>query len=65
MKRSQHNERLLAVIAFAAVLFTPPLILIFDQHAADTPSWLPMYLFIAWLAVIALVAWLMERPRDR
>ena len=65
MKPPRQNERLLALIALAALLFAPPMILIFDRLGGDDLSWLPLYLFIAWLVVIALVAWLVERPRDR
>ncbi|MDN3521057.1 hypothetical protein [Halomonas ramblicola] len=57
----RRGERLLALIVLAAVLFSPPLVLVFDRPATG-PSWLPLYLFAAWGLVIALAAWLLEGP---
>ncbi|TDB05674.1 hypothetical protein [Halomonas marinisediminis] len=59
----RRRERLLALIILAALLFTPPLVLVPDR--AMTISWLPLYLFIAWGFIIALAAWLMESPSPR
>ncbi|GEM_PF-369605 len=56
----RRRERLLALIVLAALLFTPPLVLVPDRAAAI--SWLPLYLFAAWGLVIGLAAWLMEHP---
>ena len=64
MNAPRLTERLIALTALAAALFTPPLLLIADRSSAAGPSWLPLYLFVAWGAVIALMAWLMEH-RDR
>lgn len=47
-------QRLLAVFAIAAVLFGFPLAGLFGRSA--------LLLFAVWAAVIAVVAWLMERP---
>jgi len=52
------KERLVALIVLAALLFSPPLMLIADRAA---PGGLVAYLFLAWGGVIALMAWLMER----
>ncbi|WP_299236620.1 hypothetical protein [uncultured Halomonas sp.] len=59
----RRRERLLALIILAALLFTPPLVLVPDR--AMTISWLPLYLFIAWGLIIGLTAWLMESPSPR
>ncbi|WP_027961454.1 hypothetical protein [Halomonas halodenitrificans] len=59
----RRRERLLALIVLAALLFTPPLVLVSDRALAI--SWLPLYLFIAWGLVIGLAAWLMESPTIR
>ncbi|WP_280550491.1 MULTISPECIES: hypothetical protein [unclassified Halomonas] len=57
------KERLVALIVLAALLFSPPLLLIAD-HAPTAPAWLVAYLFLAWAAVIALMAWLMEHHHE-
>ncbi|QTF90983.1 hypothetical protein [Halomonas sp. BM-2019] len=59
MNTPRLGERLVALVLLATLLFTPPLVLVFDRPA-DGPSWLPFYLFVAWGAVIALAAWLLE-----
>ncbi|MDR5902211.1 hypothetical protein [Halomonas icarae] len=59
----RRRERLLALIILAALLFTPPLVLVPDRAMAI--SWLPLYLFIAWGLIIGLTAWLMESPSTR
>ncbi|MGR4067974.1 hypothetical protein OCT51_12540 [Halomonas sp. LR3S48] len=64
MNASNHRARLIALIGVAALLFSPPLVLIFDRPAPAGPSWLPLYLFVAWLAVIGLTAWLMEHRQE-
>ncbi|PMR69814.1 hypothetical protein [Halomonas heilongjiangensis] len=58
------KERLIALIVLAALLFSPPLLLVVDRPPAAGLSWLPLYLFLAWGAVIALTAWLMERRHE-
>ncbi|CAM3404571.1 hypothetical protein HALO32_03227 [Halomonas lysinitropha] len=60
MNTPRLKERLVALIVLAALLFTPPLLLIAEGASAG-PGWLVVYLFLAWGAVIALMAWLMER----
>ncbi len=61
MKTPRLGERLTALVLLATLLFTPPLVLLFDRPAGG-PSWLPLYLFVAWAVVIALAAWLLEHP---
>ncbi|MFQ3787639.1 hypothetical protein [Halomonas sp. A29] len=64
MNASSHRSRLAALIGLAVLLFSPPLVLIFDRPSANGPSWLPLYLFVAWILVIGLTAWLMEYRRE-
>ncbi|MGR2737405.1 hypothetical protein ACUY1T_03015 [Billgrantia sp. Q4P2] len=64
MNASNSQARLVALIGLAALLFSPPLVLIFDRPSATGPSWLPLYLFVAWIVVIGLTAWLMEHRRE-
>ncbi|TLF52890.1 hypothetical protein FEI13_04090 [Halomonas urmiana] len=60
MNTPRRKERLVALIMLAALLFSPPLVLI-ATPSADGISWLVPYVFLAWGAVIGLMAWLMER----
>ncbi|WP_416140539.1 hypothetical protein ACM26W_09255 [Halomonas sp. HK25] len=60
MNTPRLGERLVALVLLATLLFTPPLVLVFDRPAGG-PSWLPLYLFVAWGLVIALAAWLLEQ----
>ncbi len=62
MNRRQEKARLLALAGLALLLFSPPLILLFDQPSTNGLSWLPLYLFVAWGAVIGMAAWWLERP---
>ncbi|QOR39158.1 hypothetical protein HNO52_12000 [Billgrantia diversa] len=64
MSGSGPHARLVALIGLAALLFSPPLVLIFDRPSSTGLSWLPLYLFVAWLVVIALAAWLMEHRQE-
>nr|WP_111415349.1 hypothetical protein [Halomonas lactosivorans] len=61
---SGSHARLVALIGLAALLFSPPLVLVFDRPPAAGLSWLPFYLFVAWLLVIGLAAWLMEHRQE-
>lgn len=54
------KERLAALIIAAAVLFSPPLLLIADRLPSVTGVWLVVYLFSVWAGIIGLAAWLME-----
>lgn len=62
---SRQIERLIALFALAILLFSPPLIIMVDRLTCLSMSWLPLYLFIAWGAVIGLTAWLMEQRSGR
>ncbi len=55
------SERLVALFCFAVLLFNPPLLSIFDTPAsyAGVPV-LYLYLFVAWAALIALLALIIE-----
>jgi len=59
--RYVQSERLVALFLFAVLLFTPPLILIFDSNSTVVgfPA-LYLYLFIAWGILIALLALIIE-----
>ncbi|MGQ4880081.1 hypothetical protein ACOJCM_16055 [Billgrantia sp. LNSP4103-1] len=61
MNASRVRARLVALIGLTALLFSPPLVVIFDRPPEAGLSWLPLYLFAVWLLVIGLAAWLMER----
>lgn len=57
---SKRYPRLIALAGLTLLLFSPPLIGLFDRPSANGLSWLPAYLFIAWGSVIGLAAWLLE-----
>ena len=63
--KSRQTERLVALVAVALLLFSPPLIIVVDRLPAFNVGWLALYLFCAWAAVIALTAWLMEHRAGR
>nr|WP_290698379.1 hypothetical protein [Halomonas sp. UBA3074] len=63
--KSRQTERLVALVAVTLLLFSPPLIIVVDRLPAFNVGWLPLYLFCAWAAVIALTAWLMEHRAGR
>ncbi|MGO1395292.1 MAG: hypothetical protein ACTHZY_04135 [Halomonas sp.] len=63
--QSRRNERLMALVAIALLLFSPPLIIVIDRLPSFIGGWLPLYLFCAWAVVIGLTAWLMEHRADR
>ncbi len=58
------GERMTAIFMFGAVLFAPPLLLLFASHriVLGLPL-LFLYLFLAWAALIALLALVVERLR--
>lgn len=58
----RRNARLLTLAGLALLLFSPPLILLFDQPAANGLSWLPLYLFLAWGVVIIGAALSLRGP---
>jgi|JI8StandDraft_1071087.scaffolds.fasta_scaffold132441_1 hypothetical protein len=53
MKRSPVMHRLLALFAAGWLLFDFPLLQLWAQR--------PVWVFVLWAAVIALLAWVMER----
>ena len=62
MKRRSLLPALVVLFVFAALLFSFPLLLIWDQPA----EWLglpilPLGAFLVWGGVIGLLAWLMRR----
>lgn len=64
MKSASPQARLVALIGLATLLFSPPLVVIFDRPPAAGLSWLPLYLLVVWSLVIGLAAWLMEHRRE-
>lgn len=64
MKKSPTQARLIGLTLLALLLFLPPLLLLFDRPSPLGFSLLPLYIFIAWLAVIGLAAWLLERDHE-
>ncbi|MBB3142081.1 hypothetical protein [Halomonas organivorans] len=60
MMSPRRKERLVALIAMAIALFTPPLLLVAERMG---PGALPLYVFLAWGGVIALAGWLLEGGR--
>ncbi|GHE22874.1 hypothetical protein [Halomonas urumqiensis] len=65
MRSSRGKERLIALVVLAVVLFTPPMVLLFDSPSETGISRLALYLFMAWGLVIALAAWLLEHPSEK
>ena len=61
MSDSLRNARMVAVAALALLLFNFPLLALFDVdvRVLGVPL-LWVYLFVAWLAVIAVVAWVVR-----
>lgn len=65
MKRSNlTGQRLVAVFLMGCVLLDYPILSLFDRpvSVAGVPL-LWVYVFGAWALVIALMAWIIERPR--
>jgi hypothetical protein len=63
---SRTRELLVALFLFGVLLLAPPLLLIFNQptRILGVPI-LYLYLFAVWAALIALVAFVVERTADR
>ena len=64
MKEPIKQGRLIGLTLLAGMLFMPPLLLLFDRASASGLSWLPVYVFTVWLALIGLAAWLLEGSKD-
>lgn len=62
MRRSLARQRLVAVFLTAALLFNYPLLSLFDRPEAvfGLPI-LYVFMFAVWGAVIAVIAWTVER----
>ncbi|PSL16847.1 hypothetical protein CLV44_101247 [Marinobacterium halophilum] len=56
------TSRLVAVSILALVLFTPPLLLLFDRPTAWGFSTLPLVIYLLWALLILLAALILERP---
>jgi hypothetical protein len=61
MRPSPLSGRLVALTLLGTLLFTPPLIGLFDHDSDSGLSWLPLYLFGAWALIILAAALLLER----
>ena len=63
MGDEQTTPRLVAVCVLGLLLFSPPLLALFDhdERVAGIPL-LWMYLFLAWALVIGLVAAVVQKP---
>jgi hypothetical protein len=62
----RRRDRLIGLFLLALVLLNPPLLLLFGggETVFDLPL-LYVYIFVAWLLIIATVAWIAERRRTR
>lgn len=62
MHKGLARQRLVAVFLMAALMFNFPLLYLFDQPEAflGLPV-LYVYIFVVWGAVIAIIAWIVER----
>lgn len=62
-KGRRRRERIIALLLFAAIAFNPPLLRVFGAEAAVF-GWPLLYVYVlgVWAAVIAVFAWLVERP---
>lgn len=63
LRASRTRELLTALFLLGVMVFTPPLLLIFNKvtRTLGLPV-LYLYLFAVWAALIALVAFAVERP---
>jgi membrane protein implicated in regulation of membrane protease activity len=62
----RRRDRLIGLFLLALVLLNPPLLMLFGGGA--TAFGLPLlylYIFVAWLLVIATLAWIAERRAAR
>jgi hypothetical protein len=62
----RRRDRLIGLFLLALVLLDPPLLMLFG--GGDTVFGLPLlyvYIFFAWLLIIAAVAWIAERRTAR
>ncbi len=66
LRASLTGQRLVAAFLLGCLLFNYPLLYLFNtpQTVLGIPA-LYAYLFCSWLALIALMALVIERPRDK
>lgn len=57
-------SRLVSLTLLGLLFFIPPLVLLFDRPTGNGFSMLPIWLFISWLVLILLTAWVMERSDE-
>lgn len=57
-------SRLVSLTLLGVLFFIPPLVLLFDTPYENGFSMLPVWLFISWLGLILLTAWVMERSDE-
>lgn len=63
MKKSEQS-RLLALTCLALLLFSPPLLLLFDREGSWGFSTLPLIIYLCWAVLILLAALVLERPHE-
>lgn len=65
VRRGLTSERLIGLFLFGLLLFTSPLIGVFDKAylVLGIPV-LYLFLFLAWVMLIALMALIVERPQS-
>lgn len=63
-KNGSVASRLVALTLLGGLLFTPPLLTLFDRPLLAGMSGLSWYLFAAWGGLIGLAAWLLERHHE-
>lgn len=64
-QRGQRSDRMAAVFVLGVVLFTPPLLNVFDAGAETTVFGVPLlylYLFLAWAVLIVLMGVTVGKP---
>lgn len=62
--RKAEQSRLLALTLLALLLFSPPLLLLFDREGAWGFSTLPLIIYLCWAILILLTALILERPHE-
>lgn len=64
MQNKSLISRMVSLTLLGLLLFTPPLLLLFDTPADSGFSMLPVWMFASWLVLIMLTAWVMERSDE-
>lgn len=60
INKSNLTAKFVALSLLFLILFLPPALLLFNVNSSLGFSYLPLYIFISWLLVIVLLAWLVE-----